>query len=214
MTVADWRIRAKYYEACNCAHGCPCNFNGFPTHGNCDGIVAFAVDEGQRDGVDLSGVKVAAAVMWPGAIHEGNGKMAAFIDAASDEQREAIGKILMAEDGGMPWEILAATISEIKGPFFETIEIEDRGTDSRLRVGDRLEVQMETFKNPVTGEPHEVHTVMPDGFIFTDGRVCTTTAARVDADGVTFDHAGNNAYYAEVEWSNAEAPVEAAGTRF
>jgi hypothetical protein len=208
--VAGWHINAKYYEACNCAHGCPCNFNGFPTDGSCEGIVAFAVDEGERDGVDLAGVKVAAAVMWPGAIHEGNGKMAVFIDAASDEQRGAIGKILMGEDGGMPWEILATTISEINGPFFEQIAIEDRGTDSRLSVGDQLEVQMETFKNPVTGEPHEVHTVMPDGFIFTDGRVCTTTAARVDAGGVTFDHTGNNAYYAEVKWSNAEAQAAAA----
>lgn len=34
--MADWRIKARYYEACNCAHGCPCNFNGFPTHGKCE----------------------------------------------------------------------------------------------------------------------------------------------------------------------------------
>jgi hypothetical protein len=115
---------------------------------------------------DLSGVKVSTAVMWPGAIHEGNGKMAVFIDADSDDQREAIGKILMAEDGGMPWEILATTISEIRGPFFEKIEIEDNETDSKVRVGDKIVVEMETFKNPVTGDPHEVHTVMPNGFLF------------------------------------------------
>jgi hypothetical protein len=24
----------------------------------------------------------------------------------------------------------------------------------------------------------------------------------IDADGVTFDHAGNNAYYCDVEWSS------------
>lgn len=27
--VMAWRIRAKYYEACNCAYGCPCNMSGF-----------------------------------------------------------------------------------------------------------------------------------------------------------------------------------------
>ena len=207
--MADWRLKAKYYEACNCAYGCPCNFNGFPTHGNCTGIVAFAVEEGDRDGVDLSGLKVAAAVDWPKAIHDGNGKMAVFIDSASDDQREAIIPILMGEDGGMPWEILATTISEIHGPFFETIEIEDNGTDSRLRVGEKIVVEMETFKNPVTGDPHEVHTVMPTGFIFTDGLVGGTTTARADADGVSFDCSGNNAYYAHVEWSNANQPAEA-----
>lgn len=206
----SWNIKAKYYEACNCAHGCPCNMNGFPTHGACEGTVAFQVTEGQREGVDLGGVKAAAlAVKWPGAIHEGNGKMAAFIDGTPDQQ-SALVAILTAEDPGLPWEILAATVSEIHGPFFEHIEIDDNGTDSKVVVGDRLEVAMETFKNPVTGEPHEVHTVLPDGFIFTDGSIATTTANRVDADGVSFDHAGNNAY---VEWSseNRLAVAGAAG---
>ena len=201
--MADWSINARYYEACNCAHGCPCNFNGYPTDGSCEGVVAFAVDEGDRDGVDLSGTQVVAAVMWPAAIHDGNGKLAVFIDAQTDEQREALGKILMGEDGGMPWEILAATISEVHGPFFETIEIDDNGTDSTVRVSDKVQIQMETFKNPVTGDPHEVHTVMPTGFIFQDGLVCNSAVNRVDAEGVSFDHSGKNCYYAHVEWSNA-----------
>lgn len=208
----SWNLKANYYEACNCAHGCPCNMNGFPTHGKCEGTVAFQVTEGSREGVDLGGAKVALAVQWPGAIHEGNGKMAAFIDGTT-EQQSALVAILTAEDPGLPWEILASTVSEIHGPFFETIEIDDNGTDSKVRVGDRLEVAMETFKNPVTGDPHEVHTVLPDGFIFTDGKIATTTANRVDADGVSYDHAGNNAYYAHVEWSseNRLAPTAAAG---
>jgi hypothetical protein len=176
--------------------------------------VAFAVDEGQRDGVDLAGVKVGVAVMWPGAIHDGDGKMAAFIDAENDDQREAIVKILTGEDGGMPWEILAATISDIRGPFFETIEIEDNGTDSKWRVGDKVAVEMETFKNPVTGEPNEVHTVIPTGFLFKDGLVCNTKTNRADVEDVSFDHAGNNAYYSHVEWSNAEKTAEVAGTKF
>ena len=212
--MADWRIKGRYFEACNCDYGCPCNFNGFPTHGFCEGTVAFVVDEGQRDGVDLSGVKVVAAVQWPGAIHEGNGKLAAFIDAAADEQRAAIGSILMGEDGGMPWEIIAATVSEVHGPFFESIEIEDKGTDSSVRVGDSVHIQMETFTNPVTGDPHEVHTVMPTGFIFTDGLVCSSAVNRADAEGVSFDHSGNNCYYAHVEWSSAEQPAETSPTRF
>ena len=199
--MADWRIKGKYYEACNCAYGCPCNFNGFPTHGNCTGIVAFAVDEGHREDVDLGGLKVAAAVDWPKAIHDGDGRAAIFIDAASGDQRDAIIPILTGQDGGMPWEILATTITEIHGPFFETVEIEDNGTDSRLRVGDALAVEMKTFTNPVTGEPHEVHTVMPGGFIFDDGLVAGTTTARVNAGPVSFDCSVNSAYYAQVEWS-------------
>ena len=207
-----WRMRAKYYEACNCAYGCPCNMNGVPTHGFCEGSVGFQVLDGERDGVDLTGVKVAASVKWPGAIHEGNGNMAVFIDAR-EEQRDAVVAILTAEDPGLPWEILAATISDIHGPFFESVEIEDADTDSQVRVGDKLEIRMESFTNPVTGAKHEAHMVLPGGFIFTDGKICTTSVNRVDADGVTFDHAGNNAYYSEVEWSseNRMEPSAAAG---
>lgn len=207
-----WHLRAKYYEACNCAYGCPCNMNGFPTHGKCEGSIAFEVLDGERDGVSLVGSKVAASVKWPGAIHEGNGNLAVFIDG-NEQQQEALVAILTAQDPGLPWEILSATISEIHGPFFETIEIDDRGTDSHVRVADKLEIKMESFTNPVTGEPHEAHMVLPGGFIFQDGKIGTTSVNTVNADGVTFDHAGNNAYYSEVEWSskNRLAPTEAAG---
>lgn len=197
-----WRMKAKYYEACNCDYGCPCNMSGFPTYGKCEGSVSFQVIEGERDGVDLAGAKVAGAVKWPGAIHEGNGNMAVFIDA-NEEQRDALVAILTGQDPGLPWEILASTVSEIHGPFFESIDIEDNGTDSRIRVGDRFEVTMQTFTDPVTGQKHEAHMVLPNGFIFQDGRIATTSVNRVDADGVTYDHAGKNAFYADVEWSSA-----------
>jgi len=175
--------------------------NGFPTHGFCEGTVGFEILEGDRDGLDLAGAKVAAAVKWPGAIHEGNGNMAVFIDAP-ENLRESVVAILTAEDPGLPWEILAATISEIHGPFFESIEISDNDTDSRVSVDGKLNLQMQSFTNPVSGEKHEAHMVLPGGFIFQDGKICTTSANMVDADGVEYDHAGNNAYYSTVEWSS------------
>lgn len=203
-----WKMKAKYYEACNCELGCPCNMSGFPSHGKCEGAIGFEVLSGERDGVDLAGTKVASAVKWPGAIHEGNGSMVVFVDA-SEQQQAALIPILTAEDPGLPWEILAATVSEIHGPFFEKIEIRDNDTDSSVKVGEKLEMQMESFKDPVSGEKHEAHMVLPTGFIFQDGHIGTTSVNRVDADGVAFDHAGKNAYYSEVEWSseNRMAPA-------
>ena len=122
-----WQMKAKYYEACNCELGCPCNMSGFPSHGKCEGSVAFQVVSGDREGVDLTGAKVAAAVKWPGAIHEGNGSMALFVDC-TEVQRDALLPILTAQDPGLPWEILSATVTDIHGPFFETIEIVDNGS--------------------------------------------------------------------------------------
>jgi hypothetical protein len=203
-----WRIKAKYYEACNCAVGCPCNMTGFPTDGKCEGTITFAVTEGERDGVDLAGVKVAGGVKWPGAIHEGNGKLVVFVDG-TPEQQEAIVPILTAQDPGLPWEILAATISEIHGPFFETIEITDDDGDPEVRIGDKYHVKWQAFTNPVTGERHEPHMVLKDGFIFQDGLIGTTSTFRIDADGVTIEHPGNNSYLADVEWSSENRLVPA-----
>lgn len=206
-----WRIKAKYYEACNCALGCPCNMSGFPTYGTCEGTVTFVVTEGEKDGVDLAGAKVAGGVKWPGAIHEGNGSMAVFIDA-TEEQRGPLISILTAEDPGLPWEILAATISDIHGPFFETIEVKD-GPDPEIQIGDKYHVKWEAFSNPVTGDRHEPHMVLKDGFIFQDGLIGTTSTFHIDADGVTLEHPGKNSYLADVEWSseNRMAPTAAAG---
>jgi hypothetical protein len=181
---------------------------GFPTDGKCEGTITFAVTEGERDGVDLAGVKVAGGVKWPGAIHEGNGKLVVFVDG-TPEQQEAIVPILTAQDPGLPWEILAATITEIHGPFFEPIEITDDGGDPEVRIGDKYHVKWQAFTNPVTGERHEPHMVLKDGFIFQDGLIGTTSTFRIDADGVTIEHPGNNSYLADVEWSSENRLVPA-----
>jgi len=175
--------------------------SGFPTDGTCEGIVSFAVVAGEKDGVDLTGAKVATGVKWPGAIHEGNGQLVLFIDAA-EEQRGPLISILTAEDPGLPWEILAPTFTDVHGPFFESIEIQDGDEGPRVRVGDQFEVAWQAFKNPVTGERHEPHMVLKDGFIFKDGLIGTTSVFKVDADGVSYSHPGRNSYLADVEWSS------------
>jgi hypothetical protein len=207
-----WRISANYYEAGSCAYGFPCTMSGFPTHGFCEGVLVFDVTDGERDGVDLTEARAAAAVTWPGAVHEGNGDLVLFIDGTTGQQH-ALVAIVTAEDPGLPWELLAATIGTFHRPFFEPIHIEGRESDSRIQVGDMLTVQMESFKNPVTGEKHDPHLVLEDGFFFQDAHIGTTSELWLDADGVSFDHAGSNAYYSQVEWSSESRlkPAAAAG---
>jgi len=196
-----WKVSGTWLEACNCDYGCPCNFDGFPTTGSCEGTVGFHVDTGVHGKTSLDGLSVVVAVKWPKAIHDGNGKAEIFIDErASEAQRGALVRILTGQDGGMPWELLAPTLSELVGPHFKPITFEVNGTRSRMAV-DGLEVQLEPFKNPVTGEVAEPHTVLPQGFIWRDGHVCRSSK-NVAAGGVQYDWTGKNAYYARVEWSN------------
>ena len=48
----NWQVRGTYFEACNCAIACPCNFLSAPTEGECKVIVAWHVDEGQYGAVE------------------------------------------------------------------------------------------------------------------------------------------------------------------
>ncbi len=89
--ATKWHIRGDYVLACNCDWGCPCNFNARPTTGFCQGAVGFQVADGAYGDVRLDDQKVFMAVKWPGAIHEGNGVAAIYIDeGASLAQREAL----------------------------------------------------------------------------------------------------------------------------
>jgi hypothetical protein len=100
-----------FIEACNCNHGCNCQFGGFPDHGSCEAIIGGEVIDGSYGDVSLVGVRYVIAFMYPKAIHEGNGTVAVFIDeGVSRAQFDAITAILSGQAGGMPWEGLAGTV--------------------------------------------------------------------------------------------------------
>jgi len=37
--IPDWRITGDWWDLCNCAIGCPCNFGSDPTLGYCEGVL-------------------------------------------------------------------------------------------------------------------------------------------------------------------------------
>jgi hypothetical protein len=203
-TKTAWRYTADYLEFCNCAYGCSCNFNGFPSHGNCRGAGAYQIREGSCGDVDLAGIKVVSAFSWPGAIHEGKGTLAAFFDpSTSEQQMQAMGAIFMGEYGGLPHEILSTTVETVLGPFVEPIELVIDGTRSSIRVGEKVSAQMTPHVSPMdASQEQEVHIVIPDGFIFRDGSAARNTGYRVNVEGLSFEDQDTNAFYAVVEHSN------------
>ena len=203
-TKTKWHYTADYLEFCNCAYGCPCNFNGFPTHGNCRGAGAYSIREGSCGDVDLAGVKVVSAFSWPKAIHDGGGTLAAFFDpSTSEEQMQAMGAIFMGEYGGLPHEILSTTVETVLGPFVEPIELVIDGTKSSIRVGEKVSAQMTPHVSPVDpSQEQDVHVVVPDGFIFRDGNAARNVGHQVNVEGMEFEDKDTNAFYAVVEHSN------------
>lgn len=202
--MASWWMKARYYEACNCAHGCPCNFNGFPTDGTCHGAVAFAVDEGERDGVDLAGLKVAAAVMWPGAIHEGNGECLPILDKrANESQIQALASLLGGKAGG-PWGIIAATLTKVHEPKVVEWHFEEKGAHSTLRAGDVFELELTPMTNPTSGEPFEAFVKLPDGFISRELAHSSSRTFKVSAP-LSYAYPGKDAAYGHFDYEGVLA---------
>jgi len=204
QTQTPYRVKGVFLETCNCDAGCNCNFGGFPDHGSCEALIGIRVDEGNFGDVDLSGVKVVLAVKWPKAIHEGNGAAAVFIDeSASEAQVGGIATILTGQAGGMPWELLATTLTSLDGPHLKQIKMDVNGRNSGFSIDGILEARLTPLLNPVTGEENEVHIVFPGGgLIWDDGDTATTSIMKVEHGDMKFDYSGQSAFFAPVEWTN------------
>ena len=170
MTYVDWEIKAREFANCNCAYGCPCQFNALPTDGTCRAAVGFQIDEGHFGDVKLDGLRAAGLYTWPGAVHEGNGTMQLIVDdSASPAQREALLTIMQGKETEpmtTMWSVYTAMCDTILDPIFVPIEFEvdvDART-GRLSIPGVVETWGEPIKNPVTGADHRVRIDMPEGF--------------------------------------------------
>src|SRR5258706_4132098 len=99
MPGSEWTIRAHEFSNCNCSYGCPCQFNGLPTHGHCRAVVGFQINQGHHGLTRLDGLKVAGMFIWPRPVPESPGGTALIIDPrAHPSQREAPVRIPTSPD--------------------------------------------------------------------------------------------------------------------
>jgi hypothetical protein len=203
-TATRWALRGHGYEYCNCDFGCGCNFGGFPNSkdGSCRALVGVHILKGKSGDVDLSGVKCAAILNWPKAIHEGNGKCVFVVEpSATDKQIEMLGQIFTGKLGGMPWELLGPTY-EVAGLVKAKITIEGERRKSTFKAEGVGEGRGDTFKNPVTGEEHLANVDLPDGFIWKKGE-CGQGTFKASASGVSVGADKSNWIFYEFDWSNS-----------
>ena len=97
----SYHLEGRLLEVCNCNVLCPCWIGEDPDNGTCDTIVAWRIDKGTVDGVDVAGNTIAAVAHVPGNILEGNWRAAIFVDEnASKAQEEALLKVYTGQAGG------------------------------------------------------------------------------------------------------------------
>ncbi len=193
MAYVDWLLKGKKLGACNCAYGCPCEFNARPTYGTCEGLEAMEIDEGYFGEVRLDGLRYAATYRWPGPVHEGGGECQAIIDKrATAEQREALLKVLSGEEQEPTtvFNIYGSTMAKEFETLFTEIEFEwdMENRLGRVKVAGVVELDLEPIRNPVTGAPHRAAIHLPEGFEF---RRCEVASGSFTGVGdIAYRHEG------------------------
>jgi hypothetical protein len=202
--IPKWSFKADYVETCNCDYGCPCNFSGFPTNGFCRALVLFHIQNGSYgENINLDGLDAIYTGSWPKAIHEGNGTMQLFITKnANEEQRKALVNILSGQaKGDGPFALFAGTFKYFLEPQFVDINVNIDGKKSSFSVPGVMDVQIESFKNPVTGEEQDTKVQMPKGFVWKLAEAAKSKVMHITTPNLNFDHSGQNAYYSIVDYN-------------
>lgn len=201
MAQANWRLEGEWIKNCICAYGCPCDFNARPTHGNCDGFVGMRITKGHFEDTRLDGLSFFAVVRFPGALHEGNGQAQPVIDERADAaQRDALFKILSGQYSaeGTLFHIFSLIVTTMHDPIFApvTFQFDQEARTARVDIPGALETTVEPIRNPVTGAPHRIRVVIPEGFEHIEGEVASADIRSSGA--IRFDSKGSHSTLAHV----------------
>ena len=187
-------------DACNCAWGCPCNFEEPPSYGSCEGVYHWQVEEGQYQGVDLAGLVISEISKFPEAIHLGNGTSVYLIDErANEEQRQAIETMVRNE---APFSVFIDLTAEFIGFRYVPFQVTIDGINSHAVVPGKLDMHLTPMKNPVTGADELATLNKPTGFTSQVQELCTTSAFTAEADGLSVNFPGKYAEFCPFEYSN------------
>ena len=89
----SWNLKGSYVETCSCELMCPCNssFDHGATYDFCRVTLVFNIREGEIEGTDIGGLKVAAIADTPKVMTDGNWRLGVFVDErATDEQSDKL----------------------------------------------------------------------------------------------------------------------------
>ena len=139
----SFAVKGDYFETCNCDVSCPCILLGPATQETCDVLFAWHVAEGQKDGVDLSGLNAVLAVHAPKQMTDGGWKVALYLDdRATPEQSEALGAIFSGGAGGH-LAAVAPLVGEVVGVSPTSISFGRSGGALKATVGEVLSMESE-----------------------------------------------------------------------
>jgi hypothetical protein len=197
----SYRMTGTYLESCNCDVACPCGASNLllpATNERCQVLLAFHVEDGEVDGVDVGGTTVGLLADTPGQMTDGGWRVGVFLDeAASDEQREALTAVFSGQQGG-PAGLFAPLIGEMLGIEVVPIEFADDGRRHSVRIGDGIEIEIEDFAAAEEGQVMTLNGIgHPAG---TTLALAQGVRSHIQAFGLDIDNTGKNAHSAPFAW--------------
>jgi len=184
-----WNLKGTYFETCSCELMCPCNmsFDHGATYDYCRVTLVFNIKEGEIEGTDVGGLKVAAIADTPKVMTEGNWKLGMFIDeGASDEQMEKLTAVFGGQKGG-PMEGIVPFVGEMLGVERASIEIVEEGLTHSVRIGSAIDFEIEDIVpfGIETGEPVRLTGMFHP--VASEFNAAEAKRSNIDAFGISYE---------------------------
>ena len=148
-----YEIEGKLLEVCTCNVLCPCWVGEDPDYKTCDTTIAWGIEKGSIEGVDVSGLTMAVSAHIPkNILIPKSWKAVVFVDdKATSEQEGVLLQLFTGQLGGAVAD-LAGLIGEVvaveRVPIAFTVE-DGKG---RISIGKIVEAEMAPFVG-ATGKP-------------------------------------------------------------
>jgi len=148
-----YEIEGKLLEVCSCNVLCPCWVGEDPDYTTCDTVVAWGIEKGSIEGVDVGGLTMAISAHIPkNILIPKSWKAVVFVDdRASPEQEGALLRLFTGQLGGAVAD-LAGLIGEVVAVERSPITFMVDGGKGRLTIGKLVEADMAPFIG-ATGKP-------------------------------------------------------------
>lgn len=145
----SWNMSGQIFELCNCDFLCPCWFDptAQPDQGYCRSAWTFDVQDGQSNGVDLSGRKVVLMIASQGTLAEGDLMVRLYVDSATTTDQQGELEAIYGGQRGGAWEAMAPLISKVLPTIKTDIDVQ-WGERPKVTVGDHAEVATEPVHDP------------------------------------------------------------------
>jgi hypothetical protein len=187
--IVSWNLKGSYVETCSCDLICPCNasFDHGATYDFCRVTLVFDIREGEIEGTDIGGLKVAAVADTPKVMTDGNWRLGVFVDErASEEQGDKLVRVFSGQLGG-PMAALAPLVGEMLGVERAPIEVEHDGVRHRVRIGSAVDFEIEDIVpfGVETGEPVRFSGMFHP--VASNLTIAEATRSQINAFGIEYE---------------------------